>query len=119
MRKEQLIEQVQELKQGLEAMQQRLSESEVPRAVLEDFKMTVDHIRLTVWGILSAEKADQYELATTIVRFRLKRTQDMCQQIILDIDASELTVDLPELPPFYKTLKEAHGRLERLYQSGI
>lgn len=119
MDKDKIIEQVQQLKQALEDIEKRLGESEVPLAVLEDFKMAVDHTRMTVWAILSTAQTDLYEVAASIVRFRLKRMAEMCRQTISDIDTNEITVDSAELAAFFTALKEAHERINRLYKSGL
>lgn len=115
---EKVIEQIELLKKALEEIEKRLGQSEVPRAVLEDFKMAVDHTRMTVWALLSSADADEYEVASQIVRFRVKRAAEMFKCIRSDIDTSELTVDAPELQEFYSELKSTLDRLERLFQSG-
>jgi len=117
MDKSKVVEQVQQLKQALIEIEGRLAEADVPLAVLEDFKMAVDHTRLSVWAIMSAQ-TDQYELASQIARFRVKRAIDMFQHIRSDIDTNELTIDAPELQEFFNSLKIMLERVERFYQSG-
>lgn len=118
MSKEKVIEQIHQLQKALEEIEKRLTETELPLAVLEDFKMAVDHTRMTVWALLSAPQGDQFEVAAAIVRFRVKRTIEMCRQIVLDIDTSELTIDSPELQQFQEVVKATLERIDRLYQSG-
>ncbi len=118
MDKEKIVEQVQQLKQALVEIEQRLSASEVPVAVLEDFKMAVDHTRMTVWALLSSNPSAQYEVSEQLARFRVKRANEMFKHIRSDIDTSELTIDSPELQEFYGALKETAERVERLYKSG-
>lgn len=114
-----LIEQIHQLKQALEEMEKQIHTGEVPLAVLEDFKSAVDHIRTTVWAVVSTAQDKQYELANNIARFRVKRAIDICHRIISDIDIHELTVDSPELVQFNNALKQAVERINRLYQSGF
>jgi len=118
MDKEKIVEQVQQLKRALVEIEERLSASEVPVAVLEDFKMAVDHTRMTVWALLSSNPAAQYEVSEQIARFRVKRANEMFKHIRSDIDTNELTIDSPELQEFYAALKETVERVERLYKSG-
>lgn len=118
MNKEKIVEQVQQLKQALIEIEKRLSESDVPVAVLEDFKMAVDHTRMTVWALLSSSPDAQYELSEQIARFRVKRAAEMFSHIRSDIDTNELTIESPELQEFYAALKETLERVERLYKSG-
>lgn len=119
MNQDKVVEQIQQLKKALEEIEQRLTSGEVPRAVLEDFKMAVDHTRMTVWALISAPQSDQYEIASAIARFRVKRSVDMCRQIVSDIDTNELAIDSPELQQFFTVLKETLERIERLYKSGV
>lgn len=119
MKQEKLVDQIRQLKRALEEIEKRLTEGTVPFPVLEDFKAAIDHIRMTVWAILSTPQANQYELASSIVRFRLKRSTQMCQQIVMDINSSEITVDSPELQEFHAALKNTLERIDRLYQSGL
>jgi len=116
---EQLSEQVHKLKASLQEMEKIFTGGNVPVAVLEDFKMAVDHIRMNVWAVLSNPTRDQYEVANTIVRFRLKRAVEMLRQILMDIDSSEITLDMPELLQFHATLKDTLDRMSRLGKSGI
>ena len=118
MNKEKIVEQVQQLKQALVEIEKRLSASDVPAAVLEDFKMAVDHTRMTVWALLSANPTAQYEVSEQIARFRAKRAAEMFKHIRSDIDTNELTIDSPELQEFYAALKETVERVERFYKSG-
>lgn len=117
--KQKLGEQVQQLKQALEEIEKRLAGDEVPVAVLEDFKSAVDHIRTTVWALMSSPQGNQYEVAPHIARLRLQRAAGMFRQISSDIDTSEITVDSPELKEFHTSLKGLLDRIERLYQSGF
>lgn len=116
---ESFIEQVRKLKASLEELEKRLAGADVPLAVLEDFKMAVDHIRMTVWALLSAEKTDLYEAAASVARFRLKRTVEMSRSILLDINAGNLTIDMAELQQFHAFLKDTLERIDRLYRTGI
>ncbi len=113
------IEQIRQLKQALEEMEKRIKAGGVPLAVLEDFKSAVDHIRTTVWAVVSAGEKDQYELANHITRFRVKRATQMCLRIVSDIDVHELSVESPELVQFHAAAKQTIERINRLYQAGF
>lgn len=119
MSNEKLVEQVRQLKAALEEIEKRLAGGGVPVAVLEDFKMAVDHTRMTVWAILSSAQSDQYEVTSQVARFRLKRGVEMFRAVIADIDTNEITVDSPELQQFSVVLKDTLARIERLYKSGV
>lgn len=118
MSQEKIVEEIQQLKKTLEEMEKRLAAGDVPLAVLEDFRMAVDHIRTTVWTLIANPASDEYEVTSNIARFRLKRATQMFRQILSDIDTNEVTVDMPELVEFHATLQEAVERVQRLYKSG-
>ncbi len=118
MSQDQLLEQVKRLRTELEEVEYRLGRNDIPLPVLEDFKSAIDHIRLTLWGILQSSGPDRYEAAAAIVRFRLRRADDICKQIVADIDALEVTVDSPELKQLHETLGATVNRIHQLYKSG-
>lgn len=113
-----LAGQVQQLKKDLEEVEAKLQGEALPLPLLEDLKDAVDHVRSTLWAAISS-KGDPYAAGVTIVRLRLKRTAEMCRQIILDIDANEITVDSHELSVFRDALKASEDRVRRLYASGM
>lgn len=118
MSQNELLEQIHRLKAELEDAEFRLRQNDIPLLVLEDFKSAIDHIRLTVWGILQASGTARYEAAATIIRFRMRRADDICQQIISNIDAQDITVESPELKKLHETLTATVNRIHQLYRSG-
>lgn len=112
-----LLEEIRQLKSSLEELEKRLSEvaeGDLPAPVLEDFKKSVDHVRLTLWVIISAMHGKKEEMASTVARFRVRRTKDLCQQLVADINGGKTTARTPELPMLQSTLKETHERVQRL-----
>lgn len=118
MSQNELLQQIHRLQTELEDVEFRLRQNDIPVLVLEDFKSAIDHVRLTVWGVLQASGSDRYEAAATIVRFRMRRADDLCQQIISNIDAQDITVESPELKKLHETLNATANRINQLYRSG-
>jgi hypothetical protein len=118
MSQDQLLEQVKRLRSELEEVEYRLRHNDIPLPVIEDFKSAIDHIRLTLWGILQSSGPDRYEAAAAIIRFRLRRADDLCKQIVSDIDSLEITMDSPELKQLHETLSGTVSRIHQLYKSG-
>ncbi len=115
-----LLEEIRQLKSSLEELEKRLtevSEGDLPAPVLEDFKKSVDHVRLTLWVIISAMHGKKDEMSSTVARFRVRRTKDLCQQLVADINAGKTTQRTPELPILQATLKEAYERVQRVLSS--
>ena len=118
MSEDHLLDQVKRLRTELEEVEYRLRNNDIPLPVLEDFKSAIDHIRLTLWGILQSSGPERYEAAAAILRFRLRRADDICKQIVSDIDALDITVDSPELKTLHDTLSGTVSRINQLYKSG-
>jgi DNA repair ATPase RecN len=114
-----LAEQVKQLKQTFEDFQNELPKGEFPRALLEEFQTAVDHVRMTVWALLSAPQTDPSELSATVIRARMNRTEDMCRQIAQDIDSHDLSIESLELKQLHATLRSTLSRIDRLYKSGL
>ncbi len=118
MSQDQLLDQVKRLRSELEEVEYRLRHNDIPLPVLEEFKSAIDHVRLTLWGILQSAGPDRYEAAAAIIRSRMKRAEDICKQIVSDIDALEITVDSPELKSLNDVLGGTISRIHQLYKSG-
>ncbi len=115
---ETLKEQVDNLKSALQSIEGELAQREVPKEGLEDLKRAVDNIRRTVWALITAaESPDKYELI--LARFRLNRAMELCQQVVLDINASFIPIDSAELRRFHVTMKGTVDRVERLMKGGM
>ena len=113
-----LSAQIQQLRQELDELEAKLRGQSTPLALLEDLKASVDQIRTTLWAAITAG-GDVYAINAVIVKTRMNRARDMCRQIMLDIDASEITVDTPELGPFWDALTATQERVKRLHSSGM
>lgn len=105
---EQLTDRMQKLKKSLDDIQERVTETQLPREVLEDFKSAVDHTRMTVWGILCTPDTNLNEL---MARFRIKHTMDMCNRILVDV-VSGVATDRNQLQKFRATLEDTLDRLK-------
>ena len=115
---ETLKEQVDNLKSALRAIEGELAQREVPKEGLEDLKRAVDNIRRTVWALITAaESPDKYEVV--LARYRLNRAMELCQQVVLDINASFIPIDSAELRRFHVTMKGTLDRVERLMKGGM
>lgn len=119
MRVEPLLERIHRLKLELEEMERGLAETHVPRPVVEDFKSAIDQIRLTLWGILQSAGTDAPHLASAIVSFRMRRAEEICRQIVSDIDARHIPVELPELTALNDALFFTSQRIEQLRKTGM
>jgi predicted nucleic acid-binding Zn-ribbon protein len=114
-----LAEQVKQLKQTFADLENEVPNGDFPRALLEDFQSAVDHVRMTVWALLSAPETDPSELSATVIRARMNRTENMCRQIAEDIESHNLTIESLELKQLHAILRSTLSRIDRLYKSGL
>jgi hypothetical protein len=102
---------VKALASELDRIQKQLEEVEIPVEVLADFKTTVDHARLTLWGMLSKPEGD---LRKGVALFRIRRIEEMCRQVGIDIEARDITAEIPALQELHAVLKDTLGRVSSL-----
>ena len=107
---EQLSDRVKKLKASLEDIEKQLTEVQIPRDALEDFKTAVDQTRMTVWGILATPDED---LMTLMAHFRMKHAIDMCQRIVVDVYG--LSLDAAQVQRFRATLEDTLEQIKRAY----
>ena len=106
-----------EVKSALEEVEKELTEGSMAPEDLEDFKGVVDHVRLSVWALMTAGWADEYEgldsarAKQVIARFRLQRADEICRTVLADLEAETLPLDAPEIEQFRSTISEVATRL--------
>lgn len=88
-------EQVGGLYATLMAIEERVSRGEVASEAVEDFKSSVDEMRLRLWALLSAGSSSDYQ--AFIERFRIRRTRDMIRILEEDLAAGKISPDREEL----------------------
>lgn len=91
---------------SLQATEAQLSHGDIPLAGLDEIKVAIDDVRLRVWAILAATKAEDPE---ALERFRLRRAADVCRSIADDLETGRLHIHDKELD----RLREELNRLAR------
>jgi len=118
MSQEKLLQQVQLLKAELGEAEARLQQTDLPVAVLDEFKSALDHMRLTLLGVSHSSGEDKYEAAAAILRSRMQHVVETCKRIVSDIDAREITVESRELKELHDALSATVLRINQLYRTG-
>jgi hypothetical protein len=103
----------------LEEIDKRLQGDPLPAAMLEDLKSAVDHLRTTLWAVISADTDDPDALTTKLISLRMQRADEICRQLRLDVDAGEMDINSADLPKLREALHLTVNRVERLYKSGM
>jgi hypothetical protein len=84
-----LLEQVVILNSTLTAIEGRLARGQAPVEGLEDFKSSLDDMRLRLWGLLSAAGGDDHKAFQE--RFRIRRAGEMCTGLAGDLRAGSVS----------------------------
>ncbi|NIM51538.1 MAG: hypothetical protein GTN62_12060 [Gemmatimonadales bacterium] len=111
-----LSQRVKQVKVVLEELEREVTGEGVPREVLEDFKMAVDHIRLSTWTILTATRTTGYR--TIVAQFRLNRVAEMCRHVRFDIQSGLIGSDFHDLERVHASLEETLQHVAGLIKSG-
>lgn len=105
----------------LEAIEKELAAGALPEEGLQDFKLTVDHIRMTAWAALSAEHAEEGSPAADptprIASFRVQRATEMCRNATKDIEGAKISADALEVAEFYAAVADSAERVKRAIES--
>ncbi len=111
---------LEELKQQLQEVERAMTSGELPRAVISDFKETLDRVRGNFWTLLqlNAEPTEGRRLCVSevLVRARLRRAASLIRDVITDLDASFVTPETEALDDFHAALKEALEKVSRRWQ---
>jgi hypothetical protein len=95
----------------LQSIDARLGRADIPRAALEDLKSSIDDLRLRVWAILTAANTDDPE--TVLMRFRLRRTIELCRAVARDLEAGTLGTNQRELLELLSLTEQLAPRIGR------
>jgi hypothetical protein len=98
-------DQVATLNRTLEAIETSLAQGNAPLGGLEEFKSSLDDVRLRLWGLLSAAGGDDYKGFQE--RFRIRRATEMSRGLGGDLRAGVVSGRHRELVG----LKEAAAEL--------
>lgn len=112
---EPLNERVARLKAALETIEREVVVGDASRETLEDFKLAIDHIRISVWAILTEQISGGHQ--AIVAKYRLTRIEEMCRHLLHDIDAGLIPAADPDLDAFRNVLENTAGRIARLIQT--
>lgn len=92
------------LRNALSVVEMEYADGEAPTEGLLDLSTAVDNVRKSVWAILTAEHAEDYN--AFLAKIRVRRATETCQDVLSDLYADTLTPNTPGLEVFQATLKE-------------
>jgi hypothetical protein len=100
-------DQISTLNSTLRAIEVRLALGRAPAEGLEDFKGSLDDMRLRLWGLLGAAGGEDSRGFQE--RFRIRRAVEMCRSLAADLRSGAVSGRHPELA----SLREASAELEQ------
>ena len=113
---EALNERVSKLRSALETIEREVVVGAVSRDTLEEFKLAIDHIRISIWAMLTEQHSGGHE--AIVARYRMKRVVEICRHLLLDIDTGLVSATEPELVEFRNVLEDTANRVTLLMQTG-
>ncbi|MFQ5817999.1 MAG: hypothetical protein ACE5H2_08620 [Terriglobia bacterium] len=114
-----------QLNQNLKEVESLLASGNVPMRALVELRDAIDHTRHTVWAVLQLraregqEKPDPYSILEILTVDRLKRATKLNHEILMDIEASEVTIGTEGMAAFQRTVQNLNQRLQRLFEQGV
>jgi hypothetical protein len=78
---------------------------DLPPSGMEDLKSAIDDARLRLWAMIAASSASDPE--GVLLRFRLRRAQEICRSVLRDLEAGTLGAHQREL----MELRDAASRM--------
>jgi EAL domain-containing protein (putative c-di-GMP-specific phosphodiesterase class I) len=101
-----LTRRLESIKTELATIETEVLAADAPIRLLEEFKLTLDHVRTNVWAVFNpAEPEARRRVAA---HFRLLRMADMCRQILADLEDGTITAASPD----FEELRAVLQRLE-------
>ncbi len=102
-----------ELRTGLDKLRSALNivEMEIAAAAAEPSQEAVralgtalNGVRTNVWAVLTAEHADDYD--QYLAKVRVRRARETCEEVLADLYADTIPLNMPGLEVFGVTLRE-------------
>lgn len=113
---------LQNLGAELRALEEDIKAGEVDARVLQEFRESVDQIRVTAWAVqqwseLQAQKRDAYSVLPLLTRERIRRATQLAETLSLDIDATEITFETEGIEKLFHAVEGVYYRLARLFKT--
>ena len=112
-----------ELSKALREVELELQQNPLDPAALAEFKLSIDHMRSTLWTLtkLAANRDGRpgdSMVVNALALERIRRATALNQEINLDIEASQVTVATPALGELLQKTIRLGERLQRLIDTG-
>lgn len=93
---------IRELRRTLDVFDQRFGGSDDLSEGLRDLSLSVDHLRRSIWAVLTA--GHEEDLPAYLARVRVERARQSCEDVLADLTVETLTGDTPGINAFHTAL---------------
>jgi hypothetical protein len=106
----------------LQKLEKSLQAEGIDFRLLNEFRDTVDTLRTTALAVqqlreIQLKGRDAGEIVTMLVADRVRRSTNLCHELVADIDAGNLSSETKEVDELYDCLERACDRLRHLLKS--
>jgi hypothetical protein len=106
----------------LQKLEDSLRSEGIDPRVLNEFRDAVDYVRTAAVVVQQLREQqmhgrDDGEVASLLTAERIRRTANLCQEVISDLDAGKVSADAKGVDELYRSLEQACDRLRHLLKS--
>ena len=106
----------------LQKLEKSLQAEGIDFRLLNEFRDTVDTLRTTALAVQQLREfqlkgRDDGEIISMLVADRVRRATNLCHELVADLDAAQLSVEIKGVDELYDTLEQACDRLRHLLKS--
>jgi PilZ domain len=114
--------QLMKTKAGLLNLGHSLRPDGIDLRILKDFRDVIDSIRRSAWAIeeskqFDSQRQDPPEALSLLTSERIRCATHLCNELVVELEAHEVTFKTEGIAEFYRAVDRAHQRLERFVMS--
>lgn len=101
------------IKESIDEINSEVAHREVMPGILKDFKLSLDHLRLTIWALITLEEQSEhgkkhpdFTMHSKLVEFRAKRLLRLLMDFRADLRADPLPRSSHEVQELIPELRE-------------
>jgi hypothetical protein len=106
----------------LQKLEKALQAEGIDFRLLNEFRDTVDALRTTALAVQQLREVqlrgrDESEIMSMLVADRVRRTNNLCHELVADLDAGKVSFEIKGVDELYDSLEQACDRLRHLLKS--
>lgn len=112
-----------QIKRTLDELNEEIAAGKFPSNILKDLKLSVNHLRLTLWAIIAYEgkaakdsRGVDVSFGPKLAEFRIKRLMQMLNNLRDGFEAGSVAPSHPELASLSSALESTVERIFKLTQ---